>query len=307
MEASALSVPHLVDHAVRHGIAVVPGSAVVDESGWDFRVVHCRDEHGREWILRSPRRAQVVAPAAAEDRLLRLLRDRLPTRIPEWRVHTPEFTAYPRLPGTAAGAEDPHSLRYRWAVDPLGPAAEYLGPLAGVLVSLHALPPATAGLPDPAPDQPRERVARQLHEAHAAFGLSPGRRAHWLRWLEDDYGWPTATVPVHGDVHPGHTLVSRRPGGGARLEGLLDWTNARVDDPAADFVDLYYAGGPAVLDALLAAYRGQGGTVREGMREHIVELGDFLWVRVALLGLRTNRPHLVTTARARLRELGTVP
>ncbi|CAM5277986.1 Aminoglycoside phosphotransferase domain-containing protein OS=Streptomyces antimycoticus OX=68175 GN=ycbJ PE=4 SV=1 [Streptomyces antimycoticus] len=38
-----------------------------------------------------------------------------------------------------------------------------------------------------------------------------------------------------------------------------------------------------------------------------MELGDFLWVRVALLGLRTNRPHLVTTARARLRELGTVP
>ncbi|CAM5278032.1 hypothetical protein SANTM175S_03607 [Streptomyces antimycoticus] len=237
MEASALSVPHLVDHAVRHGIAVVPGSAVVDESGWDFRVVHCRDEHGREWILRSPRRAQVVAPAAAEDRLLRRLRDRLPTRIPEWRVHTPEFTAYPRLPGTAAGAEDPHSLRYRWAVDPLGPAAEYLGPLAGVLVSLHALPPATAGLPDTAPDRPRERVARQLHEAHAAFGLSQAAEPTGCAgWRTTTAGRPrrcpsTATCtpatpwsPADRAVGPGSRACSTGPTPGSTTPPRTSWT-----------------------------------------------------------------------------------
>ncbi|MER5358411.1 macrolide 2'-phosphotransferase [Streptomyces sp. NPDC002785] len=307
MEPSALSVPQLVDRAVRNGIAVVPGSAVIDESGWDFRVVHCRDEHGREWILRSPRRTQVVAPAAAEDRLLRLLRNLLPTRIPEWHIHTPEFTAYPRLPGTAAGTEDPRSLRYHWAVDPIGPAAQYLGPLARVLTSLHALPPATAGLRGTTPDQPRERIARQLHKIQTTLGLPPGRRAHWSHWLENDYGWPTTTVPVHGDVHPGHTLISHEPGGAVRLTGLLDWTNARVDDPATDFVDLYHAGGPAVLDTLLTAYRQHGGTIRKGMRDHIVELGDFLWVRIALLGLHTDRPHLVATARTRLHELGTPP
>ncbi|WP_240351309.1 macrolide 2'-phosphotransferase [Streptomyces olivoreticuli] len=308
MDGIPLSVPQMLDRAIGHGIPVVPGSAVVDESGWDFRVVHCTDGRGRKWILRSPRRAEVPVRAAVEARLLELLHGRLPVRLPEWRVHEPELTVYPRLPGSAAGTEHPETLRYRWAIDPLARTADYLGALGRVLVTLHSVPARDAiatGVPEVSARLSRERAERELREADEVFGLPAERYRRWRRWLADDAAWPAETVLVHGDVHPGHTLVTRTPDGGGRLSGLLDWTNSQLGDPALDFVDMYYAGGPDVLDALLRAYREHGGRVPEGMRDRIVMRGAFLWVHVALLGRRTDRPNLVNTAAAHL--LGAAP
>ncbi|MEV5977004.1 macrolide 2'-phosphotransferase [Streptomyces sp. NPDC052114] len=307
MDGIPLSVPRMLDRAAAHGIAIRGDTAAVDETGWDFRVVHGTDTRGRRWILRSPRRAEVVGPAAVEARLLRLLRTRLPTRLPHWHVHEPEFIAYPRLPGSPAGTEDARTLRYTWAIDPCARGADYPDAVARVLAALHAVPPrvaTAAGVRHVPAARSREHAARQLDDARAAFGLPAARCRDWRRWLADDDAWHADPVLVHGDVHPGHTLVARSADGGGRLTGLLDWTNARVDDPALDFVDQYYAGGPAVLDAVLDAYRRHGGRVRPRMREHIVARAGFLWVHVSLLGLRTGRPHLVDTAVGHLRSTG---
>ncbi|GAA3384064.1 macrolide 2'-phosphotransferase [Streptomyces racemochromogenes] len=298
----------LVGEAARRlGAELEPGSARVDESGWDFRVVHVRAADGTRWILRQPRRPEAAALLAFEGAVLTAVRDRVPVPVPHWRLHAPDLVAYPRLPGTPAGTEDPDTLVYGWSMDPLAHPGRYLEPLARTLVAVHTTPPdvspalaARAAADGADPGAVRARTADRLARARAELPLPAAGVRRWQSWLDDDRLWPGRLALVHGDVHPGHTLVTRPPSGPPVLAGLLDWANAHVGDPAVDFVDLLYAGGPAVLDRLLAAYREAGGEVRPGLREHVLARADFLWVHVALRGLDTGRPAWVQTALRRM-------
>ncbi|GGZ05249.1 Mph(A) family macrolide 2'-phosphotransferase [Streptomyces geysiriensis] len=288
----------------RLGVELVPESARADDSGWDFRVVHIRATDGTHWILRRPRRPEASAQLAVEGAVLAAVRGRIAVPVPDWRLHTPELVAYPRLPGVAAGSEDPDTLVYDWAMDPLARPDRYLEPLARCLVTVHSTPlDDTWELPGAHPADPvtvRSRIADKLTRARAELELPDHQVARWRKWLDDDCLWPDRLVLVHGDVHPGHTLVESRPSGPPALSGLLDWANAGVGDPAADFVDMLYAGGTDVLDRLLDAYRTAGGEVRDGMRAHVLARASFLWVHVALRGLDTGRPAWVETALRRL-------
>ncbi|MFE1557763.1 macrolide 2'-phosphotransferase [Streptomyces sp. NPDC058734] len=301
-------VEDLVGEAARRlGAPLDPGSARTDESGWDFRVVHVRAADGTPWILRQPRRPEAAALLAFEGAVLTAVRDRVPVPVPHWRLHTPDLVAYPRLPGEPAGTEDPDTLVYAWSMDPLAHPDRYLEPLARTLVAVHTT--ATDASPALAhrvatdgadPGTVRARTADRLARARAELPLPAAGVRRWRSWLDDDRLWPARLTLVHGDVHPGHTLVTRPRSGPPVLAGLLDWANAHVGDPAVDFVDLLYAGGPAVLDPLLAAYRAAGGEVRPGLREHVLARADFLWVHVALRGLDTGRPAWVRTALRRM-------
>ncbi|GAA2456743.1 macrolide 2'-phosphotransferase [Streptomyces lavendulocolor] len=288
----------------RLGVELVPESARADDSGWDFRVVHIRATDGTHWILRRPRRPEASAQLAVEGAVLAAVRGRVAVPVPDWRLHTPELVAYPRLPGVAAGSEDPETLVYGWSMDPLARPDRYLEPLARCLVAVHSTPlDGTWELPGAHPADPgtvRSRIADKLARARAELELPAHRVARWRKWLDDDRLWPDRLALVHGDVHPGHTLVESRPSGPPALSGLLDWANAGVGDPAADFVDMLYAGGTDVLDRLLDAYRAAGGEVRDGMRAHVLARASFLWVHVALRGLDTGRPAWVETALRRL-------
>ncbi|GAA2490261.1 macrolide 2'-phosphotransferase [Streptomyces gobitricini] len=288
----------------RLGVTLVPESARTDDSGWDFRVTHIRATDGTHWILRQPRRAEASAQLAVEGAVLSAVRDRVPVAVPDWRLDTPDLVAYPRLPGEAAGGEDPGTLVYAWSMDPLARPDHYLEPLARCLVAVHATPlDGTWELPGahPAgPDAVRSRIADKLTRARTELDLPAARLRGWQEWLDDDRLWPDRLVLVHGDVHPGHTLVERRASGPPVLSGLLDWANAGIGDPAADFVDMLYAGGTDVLGRLLDAYRAAGGEVRDGMRAHILARASFIWVHVALRGLDTGTPAWVETALRRL-------
>ncbi|MFV2118039.1 phosphotransferase, partial [Streptomyces sp. Act-28] len=237
--------------------------------------------------------------------VLAAVRDRVPVPVPDWQLHTPDLVAYPRLPGEAAGSEDPATLVYRWSTDPLARPDRYLEPLARCLATVHSTPlDGGRRLPGRHPADPeavRRGVAGELARALAELELPATRVRHWREWLDDDRLWPECLVLVHGDVHPGHTLVKRRPSGPPTLSGLLDWANAGVGDPAVDFVDMFYAGGPEVLDRLLGAYRTAGGEVSDGMRAHILARASFLWVHVAVRGLDTGRPAWTELA---LRRMG---
>ncbi|MFF4322752.1 macrolide 2'-phosphotransferase [Streptomyces sp. NPDC001568] len=282
------------------GLDLDPATARADDSGWDFRVTHIRAVDGAWWILRRPRRPEAAASLAFEGAVLAAVRDRMPVPVPHWRLHTPDLVAYPRLPGEAAGAEDPDTLAYAWSLDPMAHPGHYLEPLARALVAIHTTPP------DPLPNRPatadqvRARIADRLARARTELPLPAAGLRRWRTWLDDDRLWPERLALVHGDVHPGHTLVTRPPSGPPTLSGLLDWANAEVGDPAVDFVDMLYAGGVTVLDRLLEAYRAAGGEVRDGMRAHVLERASFLWVHVALRGLDTGRPAWVETALRRM-------
>ncbi|RKT02898.1 macrolide phosphotransferase [Streptomyces sp. 3211.6] len=288
----------------RLGVALDPATARADDSGWDFRVLHVRAADGTWWILRRPRRAEASARLAFEGAVLAAARDRIPVPVPYWRLHTPGLVAYPRLSGAPAGTEDPETLVYSWSVDPLAHPAHYLEPLARALVAVHTTAlegsPALAARAGADPGSVRARIADRLDRARAELPLPAAGVRRWQAWLDDERLWPDRLTLVHGDVHPGHTLVVRPPSGPPVLSGLLDWANADVGDPAADFVDMLYAGGTAVLDRLLAAYRVAGGEVRPGLRAHVLARASFLWVHVALRGLDTGRPAWTETALRRM-------
>ncbi|WP_338483843.1 macrolide 2'-phosphotransferase [Streptomyces sp. SCSIO 75703] len=286
------------------GVTLVPDSARGDDSGWDFRVLHLSATDGTHWILRQPRRPDASGRLAVEGAVLGAVRDRVPVRVPDWRLHTPDLVAYPRLPGEPAGSEDPVSLVYGWSMDPLAHPDRYLEPLARCLVAVHSTPlDGTWELPGrhPAgPDEVRSAAAEKLARARAELELPAAGVRRWREWLDDDRLWPDRLVLVHGDVHPGHTLVEGGRSGPPVLSALLDWANAGIGDQAADFVDMLYAGGPDVLDRLLDAYRAAGGEVPAGLRSHVLARASFLWVHVALRGLDTGRPAWTRTALRRM-------
>ena len=96
-----------------------------------------------QWIVRAPRRPDVVAAARIEGRVLQLVRPALPVAAPDWRVHAPEVIAYPRITGVpaisvAAGEPTWHVL------DPSAPAPAFIESMARTLATLQAIAPATA-------------------------------------------------------------------------------------------------------------------------------------------------------------------
>ncbi|WP_413099971.1 phosphotransferase [Streptomyces sp. Inha503] len=132
-------------------MALVPESARTDDSGWDFRVTHIRAADGTHWILRQPRWPESADQLAVEGAVLSAIRDRVPVPVPGWRMHTPDLVAYPRLPGEAAGSEDPVTLVYGWSMDPLAHPDHYLEPLARCLAAVHSTPLNGTGPPGTRP------------------------------------------------------------------------------------------------------------------------------------------------------------
>jgi macrolide phosphotransferase len=52
-------------------------------TGADFLVAHARDEHATPWVVRTPRREDVLERAAREHQVLAMLRLRLAVAVPD--------------------------------------------------------------------------------------------------------------------------------------------------------------------------------------------------------------------------------
>nr|WP_016997518.1 phosphotransferase [Kocuria atrinae] len=66
---------------------------------------------------------------------------------------------------------------------------------------------------------------------------------------------------THGEIYPAHVLLDQD----GAITGVLDWTTARVDDPARDFAFQYGAAGDEILQVTLDAYEQAGGHVHPGL------------------------------------------
>ena len=265
----ASTASELAAAAERHGIRLA-AEPRLDEGGADFLVGHGVDAEGTAWVLRSPRRPDVVERAAAEERALRLVRGRLPVQVPEWRVFSPGLIAYPRLAGEPAAVIDMSAGGYVWRFDETAPPATFLESLSRTLAALHGIDPGAAeeaGVRVEDPARVRERWAEQIERAGEVIDVPDAVLARWRAWLADDTFWPAHSVLVHGDLHPPHVLVD----GDQRVTGLLDWTEARVSDPATDFALLFATLGAGTLARLLDGYRSAGGRCWPRMEEHVVE------------------------------------
>ena len=283
----------LLSAARNHGLVLGREEFVLNESGLDFIAGFGRDAAGTEWVLRVPRRADVLTSAEYEARALGLVRDRLPVAVPDWKVNEPQLIAYPRLPGMPAATIEPEVPGYVWVIDPQRPSENFLESFASTVAALHAIDPeaaSAAGLRQQSPAEVRHAMSVQMAETRRMLRVSEETWARWQRWVAEDYFWPAHSTLVHGDLHPGHILVDRDE----RVTGLLDWTEAEVSDPSIDFTLTYATLGPSVLKDVLHRYERAGGTPWPRMAEHIAERWSAYPVMTAAFVARTGEEsHLV--------------
>jgi aminoglycoside phosphotransferase (APT) family kinase protein len=224
--------------------------------GWDSRA-YLVDVADDTVVFRFPKRAEVDGWLRAELEILRALAPLdLPLAIPrpEW-IGRPgprfpfRFMGYRLIVGAPGDAVDVD------AVDQASLAAS-LGAFLGVL---HTRGTAlVAGAEIRGHDDEASPLAGMLAEARAvareAFEVLPED----LRTVAAEFierGDLPAAVPfgclVHDDLTPEHLLVD--PAG--HLVGLIDWGDASIGDPAADFAGVYAWLGGAAAESMLVHYR----------------------------------------------------
>jgi macrolide phosphotransferase len=285
--------------AQKHGLRLSPDNVKLDESGVDFLVAHARDEDCTTWMVRCPRRLDVIESATTENRALGLVRRHLPVAVPEWKIYSPEIIAYPKLDGTPAASIDTENPQYIWYIDQQSPADKFIDSLDAVLAALHTINHSEvieAGLRVLSPSESRQSLAQNMDKTRSMLGVSDFIWRRWQMWLNDDTYWPEHSALVHGDMHPGHMLVDEYH----RLIGLLDWTEAHVTDPATDFVIYFATLGDSALTALLKRYEEAGGRMWPRMHEHIVEMYSAYPVTIATFVLTTGEETHLELAKTML-------
>ncbi|WP_008308743.1 macrolide 2'-phosphotransferase [Leptolyngbya sp. PCC 6406] len=295
----SLSQEAILALASRHGLALALDSLQINESGLDFQVAIVRSNDGASWLLRIPRRPDVLASAQREQTVLTLAQPHLPVPVPDWQIHTDEMIAYPLLPGQPAGTIDPELQAYRWEIDAQNLPTAYLQSLGHALAALHGIQHpivAEAGLETPAIAAIRAAWSERMVRVKAAYSVNPQLWNRWQRWLDNEALWPENTALIHGDLHPGHILID----GQGQVTGLIDWTEARVTDPASDFAAHYRIFGRNSLETLLHHYGQSGGTLWPAMADHIVEYNSVFGVEVAEFAERSGLDDFKVMARQML-------
>ncbi len=291
----------LLELARRHGLRLRRETAGLDESGMDFRALHAVDEAGVAWIVRTPRRADVVEAAQVEGRILNLVRTRLSVGVPEWQVHSEQLIAYPRLEGEQAAVLDPEAVQYAWVPDLTPSPNPFIDSLANAMAALHRIPlgvATAAGLRVQQIEEVREELARDMDRTRDLLLVPPSLWRRWQTWLADGTYWPVQPALIHGDLHPGHILV----GPDHRVCGLLDWTESRVTDPAIDFAMCSFILEAPVFSALLEQYERAGGPVWPQLEEHAAEWWAAYPVAIALFVLKSGNEEPLALARALMEE-----
>ena len=242
------------------------GDIGFEESGLDFRIGFATDTGGRRWVLRIPRRQDVIPKIEREARILDFVKARLPVQVPDWQVCQPELVAYPLLDDPMALELDGETGAVRWNIDRESP--RYAASLGEVLATLHrsSVADATAaGIPRSSPEEVRANMLADVERVAHGIGMAAELEARCRRWIDDDRLWPDFSALTHGDLYAGH--VTAAPDG--RVSGIIDWTEAKVGDPSVDFSGHLAVFSRESLAQLVAAYAAAGGRTWPGMLEHI--------------------------------------
>lgn len=287
--------------AAAHGLVLDESSITINEMGLDFRVAIARTTTGERWVLRIPRRPDVMERADVEGRLLRLVAHQLSVQVPDWQVASPDLIAYPLLPGLPGLELDEHG-EPEWRVD--ASSLTYAADLGDVLAQLHRIDTADAeatGIPCRTPADVRQGWRDDLATVTQNFTVAEELIARWTAWLDDDSYWPTWSVLTHGEVYPGHVLVNND-----RITGILDWTTAEVSDPARDFQFQQAVGSPEAFATTVKQYVASGGRVWPRLADHCAEMFSAAPLRYGLYALITDdEQHLQAAAGALVQPTAT--
>ncbi|EDJ0759326.1 phosphotransferase [Escherichia coli] len=263
--------------AARHGLKL-HGPLTVNELGLDYRIVIATVDDGRRWVLA-------------------MLKNRLPFAVPDWRVANAELVAYPMLEDSTAMVIQPGSSTPDWVVPQ--DSEVFAESFATALAALHAVPISAAvdaGMLIRTPTQARQKVADDVDRVRREFVVNDKRLHRWQRWLDDDSSWPDFSVVVHGDLYVGHVLIDNTE----RVSGMIDWSEARVDDPAIDMAAHLMVFGEEGLAKLLLTYEAAGGRVWPRLAHHIAERLAFGAVTYALFALDSGNEEHLAAAKAQL-------
>lgn len=258
----------VVELARRYGLAIVEESIRFNEIGLDYRVAFAIAEDGTEWVLRIPRRDDVSAKIGDEARILRFVQPRLSVAVPDWRVTARDLIAYPSLPGTV-GLTINDASEPVWHFDP--ESANYARSFGRMLAELQAIDSAAAtdaGIPRQEPAQVREKVWENLRRVEAEFTIADHLQRGWEEWLADDGLWPSAVAFTHGELYPAHLLLSES----AEIQSVLDWTTAKVGDPATDFAIHHASSTAEAFQLTIDAFTAAGGIVPARLSERCIAI-----------------------------------
>ncbi|MFC4024852.1 macrolide 2'-phosphotransferase [Oceanobacillus longus] len=295
----SLSNEQVIEKARNHGLSIDLESLQYNESGLDFQVVFATDSVGEHWVLRFPRREDVVPSARKEKRILELVGPKISVQAPKWNIFSDELIAYKLLTGIPAGTIDPEKKAYVWEIDEKNVPDAYHTTLGAAMADLHQInhmEAMAAELSIQTPDEIKRSMIVRMEKVKDEFGVSDELWERWQKWVTNDNLWPKQTALIHGDLHPGHILIDEE----ARVTGLIDWTETKVDDPANDFVSHYMAFGEDALEKLIESYRKSGGYVWSNMYEHIIELSAAYPVAIAEFAMKSGMDDMKLMAKQTL-------
>lgn len=295
----------VIEIAKKHNLILKEETMQFNESGLDFQVVFALDESGIDWVLRLPRREDVMPRTRVEKQALDLVNKYVKSfQVPNWIIYTNELIAYKKLDGVPAGTIDHNIGNYVWEIDINNVPPSFHMSLGRVLAELHSIPNDKAtefGLIVQTPEEARKSMKQRMNNVKTKFGVGEKLWNRWQSWVNDDEMWPKKTGLIHGDVHAGHTMIDKE----ANVTGLIDWTEAKVTDISNDFVFNYMAFGEEGLEALIIAYKEAGGYYWPKMKEHIIELVAAYPVSIAEFAIVSGVEEYVQMAKKAL-EIGNV-
>lgn len=257
----------IIEIAEKHGL-LLNEEMSFNNMGIDFQVGFAKDRNGQQWVLRLPRRKNLIDQIRTEKNILELVSQYLSIQVPDWKIATDELIAYPLLEGKPALTYDPVSYEVTWHMDKNGEC--YMDSLAKILVEIHSIPVEEVEkrqLKVLTPDQSRKEMSDRLALVKSELGINQELEKRYLQWLDNDRLWPTFNRFIHGDLYAGHILVF--PNG--KISGVIDWTTAHVSDIAQDFSGHLTVFGEQSLKSLITAYQQQGGLIWDALYDQAVE------------------------------------
>jgi macrolide phosphotransferase len=277
----------ILELAYQNGLAIEENSIQFNESGLDFQVVFATDAAGVRWVLRLPRREDVLQSVDQEKRTLELVAPSLSVEVPRWTICTDELITYRALSGVPAGTIDSEAKAYVWEIDVANLPDGFYTSLARGIASLHQISiehVRAVGLPIKTAEEVRVEMKQRMDAVKSELDVGQALWERWQSWLDNDEMWIVETVLTHGELHAGHILVNAQ----AQVTGFIDWTEASVTDPARDFVAHYCTFGQDALNKLISAYAEAGGHTWSKMAEHVIELNATVAIDVAEFALKSG-------------------
>jgi aminoglycoside 2''-phosphotransferase len=298
---------HFIQTIKTHFPQIQVRTAVPIQEGWGSFVLEVNDE----LMFRFPRRPEIVPGLRKEIALLPELAEALSVAVPRFeyiwlpeerresepflqpvnQVDAQPFVGYHKIPGVPLHADI--------AIPAL------IAHLAAVLGELHAFPVSRAadlGIPGGSAADWREEYrqtydwVRQLVCPLLSQAEQDKVTAGWEGFLDDAAHFRFRPALIHRDLGAEHILCDPATG---RINGLIDWEDTSIGDPAIDFTGLLMDCGADLARQVLASYRGPADETLWARAEFYAWIGPVYEIR---FGLESGQTHHLEQGLAELRS-----